>query len=529
LILAGLVLALACLNVANLFLVRAASRQREVAVRAALGGTREHIISLLLSETVLLALLGAATGTIAGTLALHSLRSAVAASDLPLVFEFPFNARIFIYSLGIALFAAAVVGIIPALRVSSGNLSSILHEGGRGSTARKQRTRRSLVAAQVAGSLALLIVAGLFVRSLRRAQRADLGFDPNHVLNVRLDPGEIGYTQAQGTEFYKHLLVRTRALPAVQSASLAMTVPLGDTDQADEITIPGYVPQRGEDFHVVYNAVSTDYFKTMRIARLRGRDFSDLDSESSPHVAVINQAMADRFWPNANPIGRTFMRRGDPQHSIEVVGIATNSRTEDVYSPYSSSFYVPCSQSYTSAQTLEIRTAGPPEAVGPEVQSLVRSLAPTAPILSVRTMTEQVNGSAGGFLFFNLGAELTGILGIMGLTLAFVGIYGVMAYAVGQRTQEIGVRMALGAKRADILWMISRQGLAMVGSGMALGHVLALGVGRLVRDFLVGIGQTDPVTFVAVSLLILISALAACCIPARRAAKVDPMVALRYE
>ena len=529
LILAGFVLALACLNVANLFLVRAAARQREVAVRAALGGSRAQIIRLLLGETVLLALLGAATGTVAGILALHSLRSAAAASDLPLVFEFPFNARIFVYSFCIAVSAAAVVGVLPALRVSSGNLSSILHEGGRSFTARRQRARRSLVAAQVGGSLALLIVAGLFVRSLQSAQHADLGFDPNHLLNVRLDPGEIGYTRGQGAEFYRQLLARTRALPAVQTASLAMSIPLGDNDQADEITIPGYVPQRGEDFHVLYNAVSTDYFKTMKIALLRGRDLLDLDSESSPHVAVINQAMADRFWPHANPIGHSFLRRGDPQHTIEVVGIATNSRTEDVYSPYNSAFYVPSSQSYTSTQTLQIRTADPPNAVAPEVQRLVRSLAPTAPILSVRTMTEQVNNGAGGLLFFNLGAELTGILGIMGLTLALVGIYGVMAYAIGQRTQEIGVRMALGAKRTDILWMISRQGLAMVGSGMALGLVLALGVGRLVRDFLVGIGQTDPVTFLAVSVLLLISALAACYIPSRRATKVDPMVALRYE
>jgi predicted permease len=383
--------------------------------------------------------------------------------------------------------------------------------------------------AQVGVSLALLIVAGLFVRSLTIAQHADLGFDPDHVLNVRLDPGEIGYTQARTKQFYEQLLVRTRALPGVQSATLATTVPLGDSEQTDEITIPGYAPARGEDLHVIYNSVATDYFETMKIALLKGRDFSSSDSESSSHVAVINQAMADRFWPHSNAIGSTFLRRDDPQHAIQIVGVVRNSRTEDVYSPYTASFYVPISQTDSSARTLQVRTVGAPAALASDLQALVRSIAPSEPILSLRTMREQVNSGAGGFLFFNLGAELTGALGIMGLALALVGIYGVMAYAVGQRTQEIGVRMALGAERTDILWMVSRQGLAMVGTGLVLGLLLAMGVGRLVQNFLVGIGPTDFVTYLEVSSLLLISALTACYIPARRATKVDPMVALRYE
>jgi predicted permease len=527
--LAGLVLALACLNVANLSLVRAAGRQREMAVRAALGGSRSRLIRHMLSETVLVALFGAAAGMIAGTLALRALSSAATATDLPLVFEFPFNARVFVYALSIAVLAAAIVGIIPALRASSGSLSNILHEGGRSSTARSQRMRTALVAAQVGGSLALLIVAGLFVRSLRGAQHSDLGFDPRNILNVRLDPGEIGYTQTQGKEFYSQLLDRVRALPAVQSASLAMTVPLGDSVQGDEITIPGYVPQRGEQLHAGYNAVSSDYFKTMKIAVLRGREFFDSDAESSPRVALINAAMAERFWHGADPVGRRFNRGGDPQRAIEIVGVVGNSRTEDPYSPYVPAFYVPISQSYPSAQTLQIRTAGPPQAIAPDVLAVVRAIAPAAPVLSVRTMTDAVANGANGLMLFNVGAELTAALGLLGLILAVVGIYGVMAYAVRQRTQEIGVRIALGAQRTSILWMVSRQGIAIVGIGLALGLLIAVAVGRLMGDFLVGIGPTDPLTYLTVSLLLTFIALAACYVPARRATGVDPMVALRYE
>jgi predicted permease len=526
--LAGVVLALACLNVANLSLVRAVGRQREIAVRAAVGGSRARLVRHLLSETILVALFGAAAGMFAGTLALRAISSAATATDLPLVFEFPFNARVFIYGLSVAVLSAAIAGVFPALRASTENLSNILREGGRSSTVRGQRTRTALVAAQVAGSVALLIVAGLFVRSLSSVQHSDLGFDPNNVLNVRLDPGEIGYTQIQGVQYYSHLLARVRALPAVQSASLAMTVPLGDNVQENDITIPGYVPQRGEQLHAEYNAVSPEYLKTMKIAVLRGRDFADSDTELSPRVAIINEAMAERFWHGTNPIGRNFKRSSD-QHAIEIVGIVKNSRTEDLYSPYGPAFYLPISQNYSSAQTLQIRTAGSPQAIAPEVLAVVRGIAPTAPVLSVRTLTDAVNNGAGGLLLFNLGAELTAALGLLGLTLAVVGIYGVMAYTVRQRTQEIGVRMALGARRTSILWMISRQGLAIVGTGVVLGLLVAMGIGWLVGDFLVGIGPTDPVTYVTVSLLLSTIALATCYVPARRAMRIDPLVALRYE
>jgi putative ABC transport system permease protein len=524
-----MVFALACLNVANLSLVRAIRGQREMAVRAALGGSRLRLIRRLLSETLLLTLSAAAGGIVAGSLALRAVSSAAIASTLPIVLEFPFNLRVFVFALGIAVLAAAIVGVLPALRISTGNLSDILHEGGRSLTGRGQRTRSVLVAAQVAGSVALLIVAGLFIRSLESARHADLGFDPTHVLNVELDPGEIGYSRIQSADFYRQLLARTRALPGVRSASLAMIVPLGDTVRGSEITIPGHVAPHGEEQTADRNSVSPDYFKTMNIAVLQGRDFLDSDSESSPRVAIINEAMAKRFWPGINPVGHNFQRDGDRQHPIEIVGVVRNSRTEDVYSPIGSAFYIPISQDYTSAQTLQVRTSGQPQAIAAEISSLARKLAPTAPILSVRTMLDGVRNGLNGLLLFNLGAKLTGALGFLGLALAVVGIYGVMAYAVGQRTQEIGVRMALGAQRRTILWMVSRRGILIIGIGLSIGLLAAIAAGQLVGEFLVGIGPADPVTYITVSMLLSSIALAACYIAARRAMHIEPTVALRYE
>jgi len=526
--LAALVLALACLNVANLSLVRATGRWREIAVRAALGGTRSLLIRHLLTESVLIALLGSAVGIIAGTFALRILGSLPTGTDFPVVFEFPFNGRVFVYTLVVSMLTGLAVGIVPALRVSSGNLSSILHEGGRTSTGRRQKMRTVIVAVQAGGSLALLIVAGLFVRSMGHAQHTDLGFDPQRVLNVRLDPGELGYTEAQGRAFYDQLVRRVRTLPGVQSASLAAMVPLEDKELRETFTIPGSASRPGEPLHALYNSVSPDYFKTMRIALLNGGDFSDGDNKSTASVAIINEAMAARFWPGTSPIGHSFTRSSDPQHPVQVIGVARNSRIEDTYSSYSPAFYLPISGNYTSAQTLQIRTNGLPKDAAPEVFAIVQQLAPAMPILSVRTMTEAINGMNGLFIF-NLGAELTGTLGLLGLTLGVVGIYGVMAYAVGRRTHEIGLRIALGARRIDVIWMICRQGLVIIAAGIVIGCVAATGIGRLLGDFLVGVGPTDLLTYSSVSLLLSLVALTACFIPGRRAAKVDPMVALRYE
>jgi len=294
-----------------------------------------------------------------------------------------------------------------------------------------------------------------------------------------------------------------------------------------EITIPGHVVRHGEELRADRNAVSPDYFKTMNIAVVQGRDFLDSDSESSPRVAIINEAMAKRFWPGINPVGQNFKRDGDGQHPIEIVGVVKNSRTEDVYSPIGPAFYVPILQDYTSAQTLQVRTFGQPQAIAAEISSLARKLAPTAPVLSIRTMSDAVRNGPNGLLFFNLGAKLTATLGFLGLTLAVVGIYGVIAYDVRQRTQEIGIRIALGARGFDVLYIIVGKGMLLALCGILLGVAGSLAVTRVMTGLLYEIKATDPLTFLAVALLLGATAFAACCIPALRAMRISPVEAFR--
>jgi predicted permease len=527
--LAAMVLALACVNVANLFLVRAAGRQREMAVRAALGAGNGRLVRQLLTEGLVVAALGCGMGVLLGSGGTRLFGSISMQSELPIVFDFDFNWHVFAYAFAVAVVSAVVVVLVPAARVRHGNLREVLHEGGRTSTGGRQRLRGILVAVQVGGSLTLLIVAGLFVRSLRGVQRADLGFDPRHVLNFTLDPNEIGYTDAQGRAFYRAMLERTRALPGVQSASLASVVPLSDSVQGSDLAIPGYSTSSDQQApHAEFNAVSSDYFPTMRITLKRGRDFSDADNDSAPHVAVINQAMAERFWPGRDPLGKSFVVTSDPKHPATIVGVVQNGRMNQMYGPFEPIFYLPTAQSYAPAETLQIRSEQSAQAIVPQVRAVAQSLAPTVPVYGVRTMTEVLHGG-NGLLFFEIGASLATALGLLGLVLAIVGVYGVMSYAVSQRTQEIGIRIALGAQPRDILRMIGRQGVVIVVSGLTVGLLAALAVGRLVSDFLVGIAPSDPITYVGVSTLLAIIACLATYIPTRRATKVDPMVALRYE
>ncbi len=327
--LAGLVLVLACINVANLFLVRAAARQREMAVRAALGAGSGRLVRQLLTESLLVAALSCGVGTLIGLSGARLLGSLPLQTELPVALDFEFNWRVFAYALAVAAATAAFVVVVPAARIRHGNLREVLHEGGRTSTGGRQRLRDVLVAVQVGGSLTLLIVAGLFVRSLRGVQTSDLGFDPQHVLNLTLDPNEIGYTEQQGRAFYRAMLERARALPGVQSASLASVVPLSDSVQGSDLVIPGYATSANQEApHAEDDVVSSDYFRTMRIALQRGRDFTDADNESAPHVAVINQSMAERFWPRQDPLGKSFTLTSDPKHPATIVGVVRKQPNE---------------------------------------------------------------------------------------------------------------------------------------------------------------------------------------------------------
>jgi predicted permease len=527
--LAALVLVLACVDVTNLFLVRAAARQREMAVRAALGAGSGRLVRQLFTESLLVAALSCGFGVLLGLSGARLFSSVSLQTELPVTLDFEFNWHVFAYAFAVAAATAALVVVVPAARVMHSNLREVLHEGGRTSTAGRQRLRDVLVAVQVGGSLTLLIVAGLFVRSLRGVQTSDLGFDPQHVLNLTLDPNEIGYTEPQGRAFYRAMLERARALPGVQSASLASVVPLSDSVQGSDLVIPGYATSANQEApHAEVNAVSSDYFTTMHIALKHGRDFSDADNENSPHVTVINQAMAEHFWPGQDPLGKSFTLTSDLKHSATIVGVVQNNRMNQLYGAFEPIFYVPVAQSYVSTETLQIRSERSAQDMVAEVRAIAQSLAPTIPVYGVRTMTEALHGG-NGLLLFEVGASLAAALGLLGLILAVVGVYGVMSYAVSQRTQEIGVRMALGAQRRDILRMIGRRGAVIVASGLTVGVFAALAAGRLVSDFLVGIGPSDPLTYAAVSLLLAAVACVATYIPTQRAAKIDPMVALRYE
>jgi putative ABC transport system permease protein len=444
--------------------------------------------------------------------------------------DFHFDWRVFAYALAAAVLTSVLVGIVPALRAVRGDVNEILHEGGRTSTARGHRLRSALVAAQVGGSLMLLIVAGLFVRSLQKARHTNLGFDPNHVLNLTIDPHEAGYNEAQGREFFSALLDRARSLPGVQFASLAASVPMayGGSSGA-ELKIDGYQPPKYQAGPAAgYNAVSSGYFETMRISLLRGREIQDSDSQSSQRVAVIDQTMADRYWHGQDPIGRHFSTKGDPGHPIEVIGIAKNAVENQIFWPDQPFFYVPFSQLYQPVATLQVRSVAAPETMAGEMTGLIHSLEPAMPVYDVQTMTAALD-TLNGFLIFRFAAALAASLGILGLVLAVVGVYGVVSYAAGQRTHEIGVRLALGAQPSQILKMIFRQGFLIVGAGVLAGILAATATARLVGNLLFGVPPGDPLTYLTASVLLALVALLASYVPAHRAMRVDPMVALRYE
>ncbi len=531
-VLAGLVLLLACANVANILLVRATAREREMAVRAALGAGRLRLVRQLLTESLLLALLGAAAGLGLGYAVSRVFSSIeMKALNVPLRFDFSFDGRVFAVAMVSAAISSIAVGLVPAWRASRSDLSRALRENKRGmlTTAGRSWLRGALVVAQVSGSLALLVVAGLFLRSAQNAEQVDLGFDPRNVLNLSMNTQNLGFDQARSQQFYRELEDRVRALPGVESASLASWVPMGYISNSDRVYPEGRSFSSGEAVPVVsFAVVDPPYFQTMKVPVIRGRAFANNDTENSPPVAIVNQAMARRLWPNQDPIGKRF-RAGDVSgRRIEIVGVAKQGKYGSPAEDPSSFFYMPQAQNPTLYRVLQIREASAPEALVPMIEQQVHALAPGLPVFGVETM-EQTLAGGNGLLLFRIGANLTAALGLLGLALALVGVYGVISCIATQRTHEIGVRMALGAGRADILKMVLRQGLLLVGAGVAVGLLLAFAVTRSLASLLVGVGPGDPLIFTLVAALLFTVGLLASCIPARRAMKVEPLIALRHE
>jgi predicted permease len=539
--LAAFVLLLACTNLVNLLLARATTRHRETAVRSALGATRKRLISQSLTETIVLALFGGCFGIVLAISVIRAMASfpiGITGSASAILLDFRFDWRVFAYALGAALTAGIVAGIAPAMRASGVDLNDFLHQGDRSTAGRSLRRRNLLVIAQVAGSFMLLLIAGLFVRSLANVQHVDLGFDPQHVLNLSMDPKDAGYNREQGRELLNEMLARVRALPGVEAASIASTVPLGGTNFGAPLRIEGYVAPpgmetpAGDNASAGENMVTSEYFATMGIPIVRGRGILDSDEPDSPRVAVINQAMAKQYWQNQDPVGKSF-RDDDPGFPrpvmLEVVGVVKDSETRTLVTalPIQPYFYVPLAQDYRLPATLQIRAADPP-AMAHQVQATIRTVAPMLPVVDVQTMTQALDG-VNGLVLFKMGAALAASLGILGLLLAIVGVYGVVSYATAQRTHEIGIRVALGAQRREILAMILRQGFVLVGTGLSVGILASVALSILVRKLLLGVSALDPLTYLGVSIFLALIALAACYVPARRAMHVDPMVALRHE
>ena len=528
--LAAMVLIVACLNVANIVLVRATTREREMALRAALGATRVRLIRQLLTESLMLAMLGGLAGLALGYAGSRALSSLDIQTDLPILFDFAFDWRVFAYGLSAALVTGALVGIMPALRASRRDINATLQQGGRSVVGAGARIRTALVIGQIAGSLTLLVVAGLFTRSLQAAQRTNLGFDPAHVANFYMDPSEIGYDAVQTGTFYTSLLERVRALPGVESATTASGAPMGYYNSGDSLAVDNYQPPAGQPRPgSLFLVISTDYFRTMRIPVLSGRDFTTADNATAEaRVAIVNRTFAEKYWPKQDPIGRTFRMDSDAKHTtLRVVGVAADARYNGITGKLPTVFYLPIAQHLDlgSLQTLQVRAVGDASAQIPVIERLIAAMAPDLPVFDVKTMTQALD-TLNGLMVFELGAGLAAILGVLGLILSVIGVYGVISYSAAQRTQEIGVRMALGARPGDVLWMVLRHGSIVVASGVMLGLLCAFGTGRLIRPFLV-IDAADPLTYSAVSALLAVVALAACYIPARRSTTVDPIVALR--
>lgn len=533
LILAGLLLLLASMNVANVLLARATVRQREMGLRAALGAGRGRLIRQMLTETVLLGLMGGVLGVILGEWTNPGDLSKFGQPNIHL--DYSFDWHVFAYSFAAAMFAGVFVGLWPALRASRADLNVILQEGGRSDTAGagRHRLRGALVIAQVAGSLLLLIVAGLFVRSLRHAESMYLGFEPDHLLNVTMAPNEIGYDDARANEFYRQLEARTRALPGVQSVSLAHAVPMGGLNAAytASVSVEGQALARDQQPPALFfNNIDPSYLDTMRVPLLRGRGFTDLDNESAPPVAIVNQYMADKFWPHQDPIGKRFSFKpaDGAAKTARIVGLAGNGKYIFIAEGPNPFFYVPLAQNFISMRALQVRSSVPPETLLGPVQREIHKLSPDLPITDAKTMRDSISGFYGLWIY-RAGAKLAAGIGAIGLIMAIVGIYGIVSFTAAQRTREIGIRMALGGSARDVMSLVLRQGVRMVIAGLGIGFVVALGVTRLMTRLLIGVSPADPLTYICVAALLSAIALLACWIPARRATRVDPGIALRYE
>ena len=521
----GLVLLIACANVANLLLARASARRREIAVRLALGASRRRLIRQLLTESFLLALLGGVAGLLATQWTVRLLPQFFPANDANGL-DLSVDWRVLLFTLGVSLLTGLLFGLAPALQATRLNLLPALkNEAGIYGPRRSRIALRDvLVIAQLAMSLVLLVSAGLFVRSLRQALTFDPGFATDNLLSASMETRSARLNEQQGEEFYRQALERAGSLPGVQSATLSMIVPLTGGGIRRNITLEGYQRQPNEDTELNTNTIGLNYFTTMGIPIVAGRDFDKQDREGSPLVVIVNEELARRYY-GGNAVGKR-LQLGSNVPSREIVGVARTAKYRNLREPPLPFIYIPFGQEYQSGMTLMVRTKGDPEEIVGSLHNEMRALNKDVPLFSVQTMSERIGGQLAADRTI---AVLLSVFGGGALLLAAIGIYGVMGYAVAQRTHEIGIRLALGAEQRDILRLIVGQGMMLIAIGAGIGLAVALAATQVLKSLLFGISTTDPLTFASVIVVLVGVALLACYLPARRATKVDPLEALRYE
>ena len=525
-----LVLLVACANVANMLLARAAGRRKEIAVRLTLGASRWRVVRQLLTESMLLALAGGAAGLLLALWSAELLQSLLPQSPegMRAPLDTSPDVRVFLYTLLLSVLTGVVFGLVPALQASKPNLVSALKDEAVGFSWRRLSLRNALVVGQVAVTLLLLIAAGLFVRNLRNTQHADPGFQIENGFVMTYDLGPARYEPARGSLFHEELLAHVRNMPGVRAASLAEFVPLGGGGNKSPLYVEGEAvlsDRLDEDSLLSHTAVATDYFKTMGIALSSGRDFGEGDTASSPQVVVVNETLARRLAPDGNAVGKR-LRMDSKGDYLEVVGVAKDIKYDQLAEKTPYFAYRPLAQQYRAQMTLHVRTNGDPLTVMSQVRAEVRALDRNLPLTEVKTLAEHMRAPLAPA---RLLAWLSGAFGILALLLAATGLYGVMAYLVSGRTREFGIRVALGANGGDVLRLVLGEGLMLVGVGMLLGLFASAALTRVLQSVLYGVSATDPTTFAGVALLLAAVTLVACYIPARRATKIDPMIALRYE
>ncbi|HZO07932.1 MAG TPA: ADOP family duplicated permease [Myxococcota bacterium] len=524
----GLVLLIACTNLASLLLARANVRRREIAVRLALGAGRARLVRQLLTESLLLSLVAGALGVALAALALQLILAFQPPLPFSLALGLELDRRVLLFTLLLSVATGVSFGLLPALRASAASPIESLKT--RGAEAKRRRwigLRDALVVVQVAGSLVLLVGAGLFLKSLSRAQAIDPGFDPERALVFSLDLAAQGYDDARGSVFYTTLQERLAATAGVRAVSFSTSLPLTLGGERRSFRAVGYEPGPGEDMEVASSFVGADYFETMRTALARGRGFTRQDAPGTRPVVVVNEAFVRRFWPGRDGVGeRLVLPWRDGEVEMEVIGVARDGKYSSLGEEPTPYIFYPQRQLYRSQMAVVVRTQGDPAALLPELKRQVAALDATLPVYEVKTLVAHV----GTALFpARAAATLLGLTGALALLLTAIGLYGVLAYLVTLRTREIGVRMALGARREDVVRLVAGRGLRLAGAGLAIGLVLSALVTRFASFLLYGTSPLDPATFSAVVVLLLGIALAAAWMPARRAAGVEPVVALRED